>query len=528
MAVTQPGIDVGAALSRATSRPAPTPVPAAPDTAGTSDQGADQGADQLLKAAQAAMAKFQEGAPKSEPTSPEQTWGSMAMAVAALGGLLTHAPITTAANAMAGVLNATRQGDQARAQKEFEQWQVSHEAAGKMVDYTLKLYDDALKLHSPQARLATIRALDAQFKLDEDRAFLQQAGGDPIAAARMRVQALRRVRASSRTAGEQITATHESATQAQNDQQAIAEGLGSEDPNKQADALDRYANAIDKSQGGKGSTANTRLEGLTVGVRLRAMATELRSGDPTRVAAARTDVASIQQGGPAVLKAPRTPTPGSVDPSRSMTSWTAHQMQDFVTHHPDATAEEIGAHRAILEGRSALNANQFNNLEYRVQSFTVALDAVQKIRDLIPKAFAIATRLGKPLEKAEAIGNMLGVDSDTDRADFQSALAMLKNNAQVLLKQANPTSRAIGSDQALVDTIIRGENWGDSALNVESAMENLNSIFQQDLAIMRNQARRSGQDLSLPNRSAPAPSAAPAPGAAPAEERPWELDRMAR
>ena len=38
----------------------------------------------------------------------------MAMAVAALGGLLTHTPLTTALNAMAGVKDAFDKGDQVR------------------------------------------------------------------------------------------------------------------------------------------------------------------------------------------------------------------------------------------------------------------------------------------------------------------------------------------------------------------------------------------------------------------------------
>lgn len=214
-AIAQPGtsspapMDVSSALKSATAPkqyfPPPPKVEAKPDvTAKSADTGSGQGADQLLKAAQAAMEKFQEAEPKPPQTSPEQTWGGAAMAVAALGGLLTHTPAAVAMNAMAGVLNATKQGDAEKAKQEFDRWKVAHEAAGKMVDYTLKLYDEALKTQGPQAKLAAIRAVDAQLKLDTDQAFLQAAGGDPIRAAQMRHAALSKAAGSTSAAADKI------------------------------------------------------------------------------------------------------------------------------------------------------------------------------------------------------------------------------------------------------------------------------------------------------------------------------------
>lgn len=215
-------------------------------------------------------------------------------------------------------------------------------------------------------------------------------------------------------------------------------------------------------------------------------------------------------------------------PGTSMTAFTAEHAADYektfiAQNGRPPTPEELGSYVATVQGKQVLNANQLNTLEDRAQQFKLALDQVQKIKELLPKAVGIATRLGQPLEKIEAVGNMLGADSATDRADFESALEFLRNNAPLLLKQANPTSRAIAGDQAMVDKIIRGEGWGDSRANVQAAMDNLNSIFQQDLSIMQNQARRSGRTLNLPGLTTPLPGATPA---APAPAAPWATDPL--
>lgn len=110
------------------------------------------------------MDEFHKAAPQPKPSDPAEAWGSMAMAVAALGGLLTHTPLTTAFNAMGGVLNAYKQNDQAKAQQEFEHWRVAHEAAGKLADMEMKAYGEILKSTDPHRQLAALQAQAAAFK----------------------------------------------------------------------------------------------------------------------------------------------------------------------------------------------------------------------------------------------------------------------------------------------------------------------------------------------------------------------------
>lgn len=121
-----------------------------------------------LNLAEEAERQMMEAAPKPVATPPAQQWGSIAMAVAALGGLLTHTPITTAFNAAAGVLNAFKKGDMDAASEQFQQWKTSHDAALKMADLEIKQYEAAIKSAgaAPREAQAEMAALTASYKND--------------------------------------------------------------------------------------------------------------------------------------------------------------------------------------------------------------------------------------------------------------------------------------------------------------------------------------------------------------------------
>lgn len=130
--------------------------------------GATQSAMEHLGLARSAEAKMLETAPKSQPTQPAEQWSSMAMAVAALGGLLTHTPLTTSMNAMAGALNAFKENDKERAAQQFQEWKASHDTAIKMADMEIKQYEAAIKQAgaAPREAQAQMAALTASFKND--------------------------------------------------------------------------------------------------------------------------------------------------------------------------------------------------------------------------------------------------------------------------------------------------------------------------------------------------------------------------
>lgn len=127
------------------------------------EQGA---ADEHLRLARSAEAQMLDAAPKPTPTPPAQQWGSLAMGIAALGGLLTKTPVTTAMNAMAGVINAFHANDLEAAKSQFQQWKASHDALIKVADLEIKQYEAAMKelANEPRALTAALAAQTAAFK----------------------------------------------------------------------------------------------------------------------------------------------------------------------------------------------------------------------------------------------------------------------------------------------------------------------------------------------------------------------------
>jgi len=101
--------------------------------------------------------------PPPVQTNPAQAWGSAAMMVAALGGLMTRNHATNAMNAAAGVMNAFHQGDLEQSQQEFQRWQVSNENMQKMFKFQMDRLNQDVKLWEADEKAGSA-ALNADFK----------------------------------------------------------------------------------------------------------------------------------------------------------------------------------------------------------------------------------------------------------------------------------------------------------------------------------------------------------------------------
>ena len=109
-------------------------------------EAAKKTAEQHLAAYTEANHKLREAAPKPQETPIEQQWGSAAMAVAALGGLLSRSHATTALNAMSGVMNAYHQKDATAYQQAYQQWKLSHDALEKSAAIESAGYEKAKEM----------------------------------------------------------------------------------------------------------------------------------------------------------------------------------------------------------------------------------------------------------------------------------------------------------------------------------------------------------------------------------------------
>lgn len=288
---------------------------------------AQERADEHLHAARAAMAKLEEQPPQTQPTDPSDGWGSFAMAIAALGGALTHAPLTTGLNAMAGVMQATRANDQERAQQMYQRWKLSHDAIGKTVDLELKSYEAALKETDPRRRLSALQADAAAFK---NRAILQHLNAGDLTGAESLIRGYKKAAAKGESSGQSFQMSHQT-------QSSMIDKLNSDDPGTLADGIDMYAAQMDKAQQGKGSTASSRLEVLTTGTRLRSIAQRLRSGDPAQMEAAAAEAKQLTGMGSGVLKAAKPDEAKSSD--WKMATDPSNQTQYVYRTNKDGTVE---------------------------------------------------------------------------------------------------------------------------------------------------------------------------------------------
>jgi hypothetical protein len=103
--------------------------------------------------------------PKPKYTNPVEAWGSAAMLLAGVGSLLTRAPLTTALNSAAGVMNAIHQGDVENAELQFSQWKTATDMAQKQLNFQNDAYKTALQKAKgdKQEALAALNSYSAAF-----------------------------------------------------------------------------------------------------------------------------------------------------------------------------------------------------------------------------------------------------------------------------------------------------------------------------------------------------------------------------
>lgn len=263
--------------------------------------------------------------PAQQPNSdPFQAFGQPAMWLAALGSLFTRRPFVNAIQAMGGVLQATQQLDTKVAQQRMETWKAETENAMKMAKFQQDAYNAAVRKMDVDAKTGKAQLETEILRFKDD--VLQQAkehGGDA------------EVRSLLFARQKQAAAASKAQPQTQQFLQSkisIAEGLGSDDVTKQAQAIDLLRKEMRADAGGKGSTVATRQSTDLNDIRLDAAKQDILSGDPARVERGQRLAESILQLGPGSLK---TPAAGSTSDQLNKVS------ADIQSQHPDWTPGQV-------------------------------------------------------------------------------------------------------------------------------------------------------------------------------------------
>lgn len=111
--------------------------------------------------------------PTPQPTDPSKIWGSAAMLLAGLGGMMTRRPIVTAMNAASKVFEAYRSNDQEAARTAYDSWKVANENAMKIADFQQKQYKEALDGYEKD-KTGALASLKAKMAAFQDTTGIQQ------------------------------------------------------------------------------------------------------------------------------------------------------------------------------------------------------------------------------------------------------------------------------------------------------------------------------------------------------------------
>ena len=112
-------------------------------------------------------------APTQQDTTPLSVWGSSAMWMAAIGGLLTRRPLINSLNAAAGVMNAYKQADASSAQSAYDTWKTETDNAVKMAQFSIDAYKTALsKIDTDKKQAASDFTTTAKALGDENAAYV--------------------------------------------------------------------------------------------------------------------------------------------------------------------------------------------------------------------------------------------------------------------------------------------------------------------------------------------------------------------
>lgn len=111
--------------------------------------------------------------PQPQATQPIQVWGSAAMWMAALGGILTRQPFTNSLKAAGAVMNSYKQADASAAQQAYDSWKTETENATKMAQFSIDAYKTALsKIDSDKKQAASDFTTTAKALGDENAAYV--------------------------------------------------------------------------------------------------------------------------------------------------------------------------------------------------------------------------------------------------------------------------------------------------------------------------------------------------------------------
>lgn len=207
--------------------------------------------------------------PTVPQTDPAKIWGSAAMLMAGIGGLMTRRPLVTAMNAATKVFEAYKQGDSEAAKAAYDSWKAANENALKIADFQQKEYKDALDGYEKD-KTGALAALRSKMVAFQDTTGVQQLDIHGIQGAQQHLIELKRLAAEQARAAPAIDKgndQHQAAMEIKSALSDLRQAQGSKDPAKIQAATDKlkqaHQDAVEMNEAyGKGGTTTGSFRSL--------------------------------------------------------------------------------------------------------------------------------------------------------------------------------------------------------------------------------------------------------------------------
>lgn len=364
--------------------------------------------------------------PETKTTDFMESFGSAAMALAGLGSLMTRRPLTNALNASAAVMQAYHKNDMEAAQQAYQKWEVETKNAMAMHQFEQEAYRNAIdkSRNNVEQLRANLTGLAASFKDDTALAMLNRG----------------------------------------NTQDAIAliTGRGS--------LGGRMSSAQEELQWRQQMSVRlAKVNAMPAGPEKDAALAEARQAVEQR--------AMVEDPSGFVKAGQKTPSPNQiyVDAAQAAAKRdaAAKGIKEGTPEYQELLAKKLTEVKPLPETEVA-------KYQEANSQATMALDHADSVLNIInstPFAVGGGGILGRPLE---AIGNILGSDG-TARSEFIRELDKFNQAYSRVMQSPLIAWRPPASQQKVIDEIIGGRGWGQTAKNTVDAIHTI----QNDLYLRK-------------------------------------------
>ena len=387
--------------------------------------------------------------------SPIEDFGSLGAIFGIIASQFTKTPLTSAMNAAAAAMNATRDHDEEGYRTAYQAWKDNTALALKRFGLERDLFQDANKLIDTDVQQWKVKQLQIAAQFDNKKAIAMLDAG--MSGELMDLQ------------GKQIEIADKLQKVMQDQETVDIRRTILSTQFKQWDKQHPDANPYER--------AKARLEMMqgfaTGGKNIQEdLLREYRIENPNSTAEQQADFLAQHQVGRA----------GTLGGAPTKNKEIARRMAQFQRDNPQATDEEIDEHYDEVS-KEVANASQptappGKRLDYEseITQYGESEKTIDDSIHMLETNVGSAGLAGKATRMGERLEDIFG-SNKTDRVQFMRNIEYLRSNAQKLLFDRN--GRPLSADAERIDDIIGGISLGDTTANTIRSLKEVKERMER-------------------------------------------------